>query len=130
MLANGEKMPPGDIEEAIVGDSLFEQVMVLGEGKSYLTALVVLNPARWEEAARAASVDPAALTAPGAEKLVLERISARMRPFPGYAQIRRAALSVEPWSVENGLLTPTLKAKRAQIVDRNADALARIYEGH
>ena len=130
VLANGEKMPPGDIEEAILGDSLFEQAMVLGEGKSYLSALVVLNPARWEAAARAAGVDPVVLASPGAEKIVLERIGARMRPFPGYAQIRRAALCAEPWTVENGLLTPTLKAKRAQIVDRNAGALARIYEGH
>jgi long-chain acyl-CoA synthetase len=130
VLANGEKMPPGDIEEAILGDSLFEQAMVLGEGKSYLTALVVLSPARWQEAARAAGVDPVVLASPGAEKIVLERIAARMRPFPGYAQIRRAALCAEPWTVENGLLTPTLKAKRADIMDRNASALARIYEGH
>ncbi len=130
VLANGEKMPPGDIEEAILGDSLFEQAMVLGEGKSYLSALVVLNPARWEAAARAASIDPQVLSSPGAEKVVLERIAVRMRPFPGYAQVRRAALCAEPWTVENGLLTPTLKAKRAQIVDRNAGALARIYEGH
>lgn len=130
VLANGEKMPPGDIEEAILGDSLFEQALVLGEGKSYLAALVVLNPARWEEAAKAGGIDPVVLASPGAEKIVLERIAARMRPFPGYAQIRRAAISAEPWSVENGLLTPTLKAKRAQIFEHNATALARIYEGH
>ena len=130
VLANGEKMPPGDIEAAILGDSLFEQVMVIGEGKSYLSALIVLNAAHWEETARAAGTDPLITASPGAEKIVLERIAARMRPFPGYAQIRRAALSLEPWSVENGLLTPTLKAKRAQIVDRNATALARIYAGH
>jgi long-chain acyl-CoA synthetase len=130
VLANGEKMPPGDIEEAILGDSLFEQALVLGEGKSYLSALVVLNPQRWQEASGAAGIDPVVLASPGAEKIVLERIAARMRPFPGYAQIRRAAISHEPWSVENGLLTPTLKAKRAQIFERNATALARIYEGH
>ena len=130
VLANGEKMPPGDIEEAILGDSLFEQAMVLGEGKSYLSALVVLNPARWQEAANAGGVDPLVLASPGAEKIVLERIAARMRPFPGYAQIRRAALLAEPWTVENGLLTPTLKAKRTQITERFAHPLARIYEGH
>ena len=130
VLANGEKMPPGDIEEAILGDSLFEQVLVLGEGRSYLSALVVVNPKLWEEAAKKAGIDPVVLASPGAEKIVLERIAARMRPFPGYAQIRRAAISHEPWTVENGLLTPTLKSKRDQIFERNATALARIYEGH
>ena len=130
VLANGEKMPPGDIEEAILGDSLFEQAMVLGEAKSYLSALVVVNHKLWEAAAKAAGVDATVLSSPGAEKILLERIALRMRPFPGYAQIRRAAISPEPWTVENGLLTPTLKAKRAQIVDRNAASVARIYEGH
>jgi long-chain acyl-CoA synthetase len=130
VLANGEKMPPGDMEEAILGDSLFEQALVLGEGKAYLSALVVLNPARWQEAAARAGIDPLVLASPGAEKVVLERIAVRMRPFPGYAQIRRAALCAEPWTVENGMLTPTLKAKRPQIQERHATALARIYEGH
>ena len=130
VLANGEKMPPGDIEEAILGDSLFDQALVLGEGRAYLSALVVLNPVRWREAAEAADIDPAVLASPGAEKIVLSRIAARMRPFPGYAQIRRAALGEDPWTVENGLLTPTLKAKRQQIMEHNSVALARIYEGH
>jgi long-chain acyl-CoA synthetase len=130
VLANGEKMPPGDIEEAILGDGLFEQAMVLGEGRSYLSALVVLNAALWKEAADAAGIDPLVLASPGAEKIVLGRIAARMRPFPGYAQIRRAAMAAEPWTVENGMLTPTLKAKRQVIMERHATVLARIYEGH
>ena len=130
VLANGEKMPPGDIEDAILADSLFEQVMVVGEGKPYLAALVVLNAERWQAAARAANIEASALASPAAEKLALEHISTRMRPFPGYAQIRRVALSAEPWSVENGLLTPTLKVKRAQIVAHSAGVLARLYEGH
>ncbi len=130
VLANGEKMPPGDIEEAILGDSLFEQVMVIGEAKPYLAALVVVNPNLWEAAARDAGIDSVALASPGAEKIALERIAARMRPFPGYAQIRRVTISAEPWSVENGLLTPTLKVKRTQIMQRSAPAIARIYEGH
>lgn len=130
VLANGEKMPPGDIEEAVLGDSLFEQVMVVGEGKAYLSALVVLNAERWQAIARESNIEASALASPAAEKLVLERIGERMRPFPGYAQIRRAALSVEPWSVENGLLTPTLKVKRAQVLAYSAKPLERIYSGH
>ena len=130
VLSNGEKMPPGDIEDAVLGDSLFDQVMVFGEGKPYLSVLVVLNPERWQAAAQAANIDVNALASAEAEKLVLERISERMRPFPGYAQIRRASISLDPWSVENGLLTPTLKVKRAQIVARSEAELTRIYAGH
>ena len=43
VLNNGEKVPPSDMESAILLDPLFEQVMVVGEGKPYLAALTVLN---------------------------------------------------------------------------------------
>jgi long-chain acyl-CoA synthetase len=36
----------------------------------------------------------------------------------------------EPWSVENGLLTPTLKLKRLQVVKRFAGEIRQLYEGH
>lgn len=120
VLANGEKMPPADIEQAILEDGLFDQAMVIGEGKPYLAAIVVPNPERWT------ALGPAER----GEQLVLARIAARMRQFPGYAQIRRAAIAAEPWSVENGLLTPTLKAKRAKILEHHAPDVARLYEGH
>ena len=60
VLGNGEKVPPVDMELAILLDPLFEQAMVIGEGKPYLTALVVLNSA---EAAKAGPVDEKAVAA-------------------------------------------------------------------
>jgi long-chain acyl-CoA synthetase len=47
VLSNGEKVPPADMEIAIGFDPLFEQVLVIGEGRSYLTALLVLNADLW-----------------------------------------------------------------------------------
>jgi len=120
VLANGEKMPPADIEQAILEDGLFDQAMVIGEGKPYLAAIVVPNAERWN-------------SLPGAERnerFALARVAAQMKRFPGYAQIRRVAIAGEPWSVENGLLTPTLKAKRAKILERHAADVAQLYSGH
>jgi long-chain acyl-CoA synthetase len=51
-----------------------------------------------------------------------------LKDFPGYAKIRRATLSLEPWTVENGLLTPTLKVKRNQVVERHRTAIHQMYE--
>ena len=130
VLANGEKVQPEDIETAILGDGMFDHVMLVGEGKPYLAALAVVNRDRWTEAARAARVEPNAVSSPAAEQLALARIAERMRPFPGHAQVRRIALSFEPWSVENGLLTPTLKPKRAQILKQHAADFARLYDGN
>ncbi len=131
VLANGEKMPPGDIEEAILGDSLFEQVMVVGEGKAYLSALVVLNAERWQALAQEANIDAGALASPEAEKLVLERIGERMRTFPGYAQIRRAALVGR--TVERGERPAHADAQGQACTGPRAQRrsrLSRLYEGH
>ncbi|NBQ70989.1 MAG: long-chain fatty acid--CoA ligase, partial [Nitrosomonadaceae bacterium] len=49
VLSTGEKVPPGDMEAAILRDPLFEQVMLIGEARSYLSVLAVLNPARWQD---------------------------------------------------------------------------------
>ncbi|MEK7772310.1 MAG: AMP-binding protein, partial [Pseudomonadota bacterium] len=50
VLSTGEKVPPADMEAAILRDPLFEQVMLIGEARSYLSILVVLNPVRWQNA--------------------------------------------------------------------------------
>jgi long-chain acyl-CoA synthetase len=131
VLSNGEKIPPADMEMAIAMDPLFDQAMVLGEGRSYLTALLVMNSDLWGGLALEYGLnpeDPKSLGDPQLLKDMLKRVRTALRDFPGYAKIRRAALALEPWSVENGLLTPTLKVKRPQVVDRYREAIDRMYE--
>jgi long-chain acyl-CoA synthetase len=57
-------------------------------------------------------------------------MNALLDNFPGYAKILRLSVAKEPWSIENGLVTPTLKLKRKSILDRYMDELDRLYEGH
>ena len=133
VMSNGEKVPPFDMEAAIARDSLFEQIMVIGEARPYLSVLTVLNAVQWNKAAAEAGLDalaPDALHSEAAEQLVLTRISQQLRNFPGYAQVRRTALALEPWSIENGLLTPTLKLRRLQVMEHYKNQIAKLYEGH
>jgi long-chain acyl-CoA synthetase len=133
VMSNGEKIPPADMEAAILRDPLFEQVMLVGEGHSYLSVLVVLNPSGWENVSTQHNLDPELrhlLQDDKVEKILLNRIVHQIREFPGYAKIHRVALVPEPWTVENGMLTPTLKLKRAQVLDRYKDEVSRLYEGH
>jgi long-chain acyl-CoA synthetase len=109
------------MEAAIKLDPLFEQIMIIGEGKPYLAALAVLNPEHWQSWCAEHNLDasaPDTLTDSRVNKMLLARLTARLKAFPGYAQVRRLYATLEPWSVENGLLTPTLKMKRAQILGR------------
>lgn len=133
VLANGEKVPPADMEMAVTMDPLFEQVLVLGEARPYLAALVVLNVDHWREFAAENQLDPedaSVLLDRRVERAVTARMSAQLKDFPGYAQVRRLALTLEPWTVENGLLTPTMKMKRARIIEKFADRIEAMYEGH
>jgi long-chain acyl-CoA synthetase len=132
VMSNGEKISPVDVENAIIRDPLFEQVILLGEAKPYLSAIAVLNAGEWQKtvAGRGLPGDAAALNSPEAQELVLQRIGLQIRQFPGYAQVRRAVLTLEPWTIENGLLTPTLKLKRAKVMERFNAEIDRMYAGH
>ena len=130
VLSNGEKIPPTDMESAICLDSLFEQALVVGEGKSYLGALIVLSSDLWFGFAKEQGLDPFAresLQDSHLHKKVLARIQQQLHDFPGYARIRRVALMLDPWTVENGLLTPTLKVKRARALEQFSDQVEALY---
>ena len=130
VLNNGEKIPPTEMESAILLDPLFEQVMIVGEGKPYLAALTVLNEEHWQAFAASIQVDPkhpAVLHDPRVVKALIQRVGVHLKHFPGYAQIRRLHLDLTPWTVGGGLLTPTLKVKRSQVLDRYRTAVEAMY---
>ena len=132
VLSNGEKIPPGDMESAIVLDPLFEQVMVVGEGRPYLTALLVIDGDHWPGFAQDQGVDPMDPASLGDSRVLQaigRRVKAALKDFPGYAKIRQMHLSLDPWTVEDGLVTPTLKVKRARVIERHAAEIEAMYRG-
>jgi long-chain acyl-CoA synthetase len=131
VLSNGEKIPPSDMEMAISLDPLVDQVLVVGEGKPYLGALVVLNPDLWNGMAMEYDLDPSDNRSLRNERIqseVLGRIRSQLRDFPGYAKIRRVALLLEPWTIENDMLTPTLKVKRQKVLEHCQAAFGSLYD--
>ena len=133
VLSNGEKVAPVDMEAAIMRDPLFEQVMLLGEGKPYLGVMAVLNADNWKKLCAEHDLDanaPDTVRSKQVEDIALEHIGRQLREFPGYAQVRRATLTLDPWTVENGLLTPTMKLKRAKVMEKFNAEIDRMYEGH
>lgn len=131
VLSNGEKVPPADIEAAILMDPLFEQVMLVGEGKPYLALLAVVSQEQWQALANEhhlPSAWPDALDDRQASAFVLSRVAAQMKAFPGYAKVRKIVLLHKPWTVESGLLTPTLKIKRHLILQQYQAQYAQLYQ--
>ncbi len=107
VLSNGEKLPPQDVELAILGDGVFEQGILIGEGRPFLTLVAV--------------------TRESDEKTLIQRANDRLKAFPRYIRVRRVVATHEPWTVENGLLTPTLKVKREPVQKKFSAEIERAY---
>lgn len=133
VLSTGEKVSPVDLEGAILGDSLFSQVVVIGEGRPYLAALAVLDDQGYGTLTAGEDLPEDlgdARQDRRLERMLLERIDRRLKDSPGYAKIRRVATVEGPWSIEEGLMTPTMKMRRAQILARYREAVEQLYAGH
>ncbi len=127
-------MSPADMEMAISNDPLIEHVLLIGDGCPFLSALIVLTDSAWsilEKHVNLADSDPKKLmTPPDIEQLLLDRIHLQLHDFPSISQIVKIVISLIPWTVENGLSTPTLRAKRQQILSKYTHQINTLYEGH
>ena len=133
VLSTGEKITPDNVEMALIEDPLIDQAMVVGEGKPYLVALLVLNAKAWGALAKRWSLpaeDSAALADERLQQHIENLCRRSLARFPEYAQVRRWWVTLEPWTIANGLLTPTLKLKRPAIEHRFAEHILKLYVGH
>jgi long-chain acyl-CoA synthetase len=130
VTSTGEKIAPADLETAILADPLFEQVMVIGEKRPYLAVLAVLNAHAWDrEKSRLHNTNR--VSAQDASRVeatfLLGRIAAAVKAYPAYATPHAVWWSTDPWTIDAGLLTPTLKTKRAAIEQRFAAEIEKLY---
>ena len=130
VMTTGEKVPPIDMELAIATDHLFEQIIVIGESRPYLTAIAVLNKDQLDKLIETELKTIDASSEEVVEGLLLEKVAEKLKPFPGYAKIKRIICTSEHWSIDNGLLTPTLKIKRNKIHEKYAAEIESMYQGH
>ncbi len=131
ILSNGEKVPPVDMELAITLQPEFDQALVVGEGKSYISALVVLNGENWPQIAQQHGLDPLDPESLKDKKLMsaMQKVIAKaLHDFPGYAKVRRVSLSLQPWTIEDGFMTPTLKIKRPKVIEACQAEIDAMYK--
>ncbi|WP_129112677.1 AMP-dependent synthetase/ligase [Halegenticoccus tardaugens] len=134
VLSTGKNVAPAPIEGSFAANPLVEQCMVLGDGRKFVSALLVPNVDAVREWAAREGIDlpddPAALCR---DERVRERIGREVdrvnESFEPHERIKRFRLLPEPFSEENGLLTPTMKVKRRHVLDRYADEVDVLYRG-
>jgi long-chain acyl-CoA synthetase len=142
VLSSGENIEPGPLEEALVASPLVEQVMLVGQDRRQLGALLVPRAEALQSFAQAQGLPEVGLPVadparPGADpdpqllRALTRECNRILAERPGSRPDERLCglALVEPFSLENGLLTQTLKQRRDRITDRDAAAIEAIYLG-
>ena len=118
VTAGGKNIAPAFIENKIKTSSLVSQVLVHGDKRKFLSALITLNP----EAMKEAGVDREKAKIQLAAHLELVNTE-----LESYQQIKKHVVVDEDFTIENDMLTPTLKVRRKQVESRYADVLDSLY---
>ena len=131
VTAGGINIAPQNIENLLKGDPFISQAMVHGDKRPYPVALITLNPDELAKFAREQGILVTDRAALARHPKVIERVSRiieeRNAALQSYAKIKKFAILPDDFSIENGLLTPTLKVKRKIITEAHKDLLDSLY---
>ncbi|MDR0543339.1 MAG: long-chain fatty acid--CoA ligase [Dysgonamonadaceae bacterium] len=130
--SNGKYIAPQQLETRLTNDKYIESAIVIGDQKKYVTALII--PA-WNEIMSYArkyginfNTEEDLCKHPKIIELFEGRIQAMQNEFANYEQVKRFALLPEPFTIQTGELTNTLKMKRSFIANKYKDVIDRMYE--
>lgn len=118
ITAGGKKVPPLKIENIITSLPEFSQAIYYGDGKPYCIALVNLNPNLYPNIPEPDKLNEIFYNA-------LKKINESLSSFES---VKKLGLMNEEPTIENGLLTPTLKLKRKLAIDRFKDLIEKLYQ--
>ncbi len=120
--STGKKVVPAPIEEKLIGTGVISQAVVAGDGRSYCVVIVVPNvsaiQSRLQHEPSAAEIDEAV----SAE---IKRVNSTLSK---HEELRKFLVIRDEFTQENGLLTPTFKVRRNQVIERYGDRIERLYE--
>ena len=130
--ANGKYVAPQMIEGLLMLDPIFEQVAVIGDGYKFISALISPNWDILKKEAHARGLNTERSTAELAQdheirRLLHAHIEQAQVSIANYEMIKRFTILAEPFSMENGELTPTLKIKRNVVYKHYAQAISDMY---
>lgn len=131
VLTNGENIEPLPIENFLLRSPYIDQIMLVGQDQKVLGALIVPNMEvlqQWyTDQGYSGEVD---LSNEAVQTLFKTELMTRVKERPGYRpddRIGAFKLLPEPFTIENGLLTQTLKVRRNVVTDRYADIINELF---
>jgi long-chain acyl-CoA synthetase len=132
VTAGGKNISPQNIEQSIIGDKYISQILVIGDKKPYLTALVVPSIDELGTYADFKRIDyqntEELIALNEIRSLVERRIAGRIKDFSKAEQIQYIRLLPEEFTLEKGELTPTLKIRRRIIMKKYKNIVDELYD--
>ncbi len=132
VLSNGENIEPQPIEDACLRSPYIDQIMLVGQDERFLGALIVPNEDALQQwvATRNPELAATDLNSKAIVDLYRQEVSREVQNRPGYRADERIStfkLIPEPFSLENGTMTQTLKIKRSVVMDRYHDIIDKMF---
>lgn len=128
----GKNISPRQIEERIARSRYIAQVMVCGDNRKFLAALVVPESEALTEYAKEKEIPhedyEALLGRDEIRHFIWSELERANAGAPSYEHVRGFELLAEQFSLENGMLTPTLKPRRGRITMIHADLIDALYD--
>ena len=131
VTSGGKNVAPHPIEVALLSRPYIDQACLVGDGKKYITALIVPDFESLRRFAKERGITyntPEELIAhPAVRELISREVEAVNRHLPKYEQIKYFTLLSQPFDVATGELTHTLKVKRRIVLEKYRDVIEKMY---
>ncbi|KAF8107377.1 hypothetical protein N665_0122s0021 [Sinapis alba] len=127
VLSTGENVEPLEIEEAAMRSSLIQQIVVIGQDQRRLGAIIIPNKEAAEGVAKnKISHEVNELSKETLTSMVYEEL--RKWTSECSFQVGPVLIVEEPFTIDNGFMTPTMKIRRDKVVDQYKDEIDRLYK--
>ncbi len=135
VLSNGENVEPQPLEDACLTSPYIHQIVLVGQDKSHLGALISPNIDTLQSWAEKQSLkyadDSHIYNCPKINKLFKKELMEYIQKRPNcrpFEKINKFKLVKEPFTVENGLLTPTMKIKKNEVQKKYQNLIEELYK--
>jgi long-chain acyl-CoA synthetase len=134
VTAGGKNVAPQPLENLAAMSPYVAQLVMIGDRRAFASLIVVPDWENLDRWARQQGLDPADRDAvvrePRVRELLERETLGRLTGFARYETPKKVLVIPDEFTIDNGMLTPTLKVKRRVVEQRYADEIEQLYAGH
>lgn len=131
-LSNGKYIAPQAIETLINQSYLFDNSIIVGENQKYASAIITVNKDNLKELASKNNIKDQSIEDLLNNDLILDllhkEVASLSQSLASYETLKREKFVADEWTTANGLLSQTLKLKRAKLIEKYSSLISSIFD--